>query len=107
MSVQLIASDCPRYESCNANICCADRDWRLRTQIQNEPTCHYLRWVAKDDAQGQLLDDHTDPIYRLAADVWQEKAQLPAALLSQLEKASAYPRKQFPAAARPQSGQRV
>lgn len=46
MSLALMKS-CPKFESCSANLCPLDSDWKLRTHMDVEPVCIYLRELAK------------------------------------------------------------
>ncbi len=38
---------CPSWESCNANICPLDADWRKRNLLSDESICRFLREWAK------------------------------------------------------------
>ena len=89
-------TECPKYESCSANICVLDDDIRLRTYIKNDRTCHYLRLVAKDQYQGTASDDCAEPAYIAATEVWAAKEQLPPQLLALIEQASKTAKKAFP-----------
>jgi hypothetical protein len=102
MSLQLITSDiqtlpmqsCSKYEACSVNICPLDPDWKLRTHLQGEPSCHYLRLVVKGAA---TPEEQSSKPYQAASELWNQRDQLPTVLVSQLEKASQTKRKVFPA----------
>jgi hypothetical protein len=44
----LTPETCPKFNKCSANICPLDPDWRLRSHIQGEPICFYLREYVKE-----------------------------------------------------------
>jgi hypothetical protein len=46
MSDELMKS-CRKWESCNAPICPLDDDWKLRSMVNGESVCLYLREYAK------------------------------------------------------------
>ncbi|MDP1699045.1 MAG: hypothetical protein Q8L45_14875 [Xanthomonadaceae bacterium] len=46
--------DCPRWESCAANVCPLDADWRKRSHLKGEPVCLWLREVVKPDGEAIL-----------------------------------------------------
>ena len=51
----MIAPDsCPKYEKCSANICPLDPDWQLRTHLNSEPVCFYLREYVKQGGIARL-----------------------------------------------------
>src|SRR6185437_3110278 len=45
---------CPRYQSCSANICPLDPDWRKRSHLQGEPVCGLLRELVKPNGAATL-----------------------------------------------------
>ena len=45
---------CPKYEKCSANICPLDRDWQLRTHMNSEPVCFYMREFVKQGGTARL-----------------------------------------------------
>lgn len=44
------STDCPKFHTCNANVCPLDRDWRKRSHLSDEKACVYLLESAKTDA---------------------------------------------------------
>ncbi len=52
---QLVPDNCPRFDSCNANICPLDSGWPLRSHLRDEPACAYLRAAVKPGGQAHLL----------------------------------------------------
>lgn len=47
---------CPRYESCNANICPLDPEWHKRKNLKEDATCFYLSESVKHGAKA-LFDE--------------------------------------------------
>jgi len=45
---------CPKYEKCSANICSLEPDWQLRSHLNGEPTCFYLREFVKQGGIARL-----------------------------------------------------
>lgn len=86
-------STCPKYENCNANVCPIDQDWRLRSHLRGESSCHFLRLVVKNAATAEEMETST---YQAAVEVWKHKDELPPILLKQLEKAAQSNRKAIP-----------
>jgi hypothetical protein len=86
-------SACSKYESCNCPVCPLDKNWKLRTHLRGEPSCHYLRLVVKDNA---TVDEKLIPAYQAAVRLWEQKDQLPVALMKQLSKAAQSDRKAIP-----------
>ena len=102
MPLQLIVNDaktlpmqtCSKYETCSVNICPLDPDYKLRSHISGEPSCHFLRLHVKDAA---TFDEKSTPAYRAAVDAWDHRDELPMGLVKQLQKASQFARKIMPA----------
>lgn len=46
--------NCPRWETCSANICPLDPDWQLRTHLDGERVCLYLTELAKPGGTANL-----------------------------------------------------
>ena len=46
--------NCPRWETCSANICPLDPDWPLRTHLDGERVCLYLTELAKPGGKANL-----------------------------------------------------
>ena len=100
MSLRLITNDrplpmqaCNKYEACSVNVCPLDPDHNLRSHLQGEPSCHYLRLVVKDAATRAEQESNA---YQAAADLWNRKDELPMTLIKQLEKSAQFKRKMMP-----------
>lgn len=48
------AHECPRWETCPANVCPLDADWRKRSHLKGEPVCLWLREVVKPGGEAIL-----------------------------------------------------
>ena len=49
-------SSCTKYEKCSANICPLELDWQLRSHLNGEPTCFYLREYVKQGGIARLRE---------------------------------------------------
>jgi len=50
-SLELNSRSCPKFNTCSANICPLDKDWRKRNHINHEKVCVYLLESSKNDAK--------------------------------------------------------
>ena len=63
---------CPKYEKCSANICPLDRDWKLRTHLNSEPICFYLREHVKQGGIARLRGCIPREMFKQIAEVLPE-----------------------------------
>jgi hypothetical protein len=50
-------TDCPKFNTCNANICPLDPLWPRAVHLEHEPVCFYLRSTSKAGAEEHFADD--------------------------------------------------
>jgi hypothetical protein len=55
--------DCPKFNTCGANICPLDPDWHLRTHSQGERVCFMLNEAVKADAERIFTLSHREDLY--------------------------------------------
>jgi hypothetical protein len=46
--------DCPRFPTCNANICPLDADWRKRSHVPGEEACQVVMEHVKEGADARF-----------------------------------------------------
>lgn len=63
---------CPRYQSCGANICPLDPDWRKRSHLEHEPVCGLLRELVKPDGRATLASTLPADLVTVIADALPE-----------------------------------
>ena len=63
---------CPKYEKCSANICPLDPDWKLRTHMNSEPVCFYLREYVKQGGIARLRGCIPKEMFKQIAEVLPE-----------------------------------
>ena len=65
MSLPTLPTDCPKYDSCSANICPLDPDWRLRSHLNGERVCYYLTEAVKRDARANFASVRLGDLYEV------------------------------------------
>lgn len=63
---------CPRFQSCSANICPLDPDWRKRSHLQGEPVCGMLRELVKPNGAATLATTTAAELVSTIADALPE-----------------------------------
>ena len=62
--IQLSPSECPKFQSCSANICPLDPDWQKRIYLKGEPVCFYMLEAQKKGARCRFRGTIEGEIYR-------------------------------------------
>lgn len=85
--IQLRPCNCPKYQSCNANICPLDPGWFNRTYIKGEPVCFYMLEAQKPKARCRFQGTIEGEIYRAICIVSPQVKSIYGPIRKRLERA--------------------
>lgn len=58
---------CPKFETCSANLCPLDPDWEKRRHVNGDPICIYMRESVKHGAALRFLTCGLDDLFQACA----------------------------------------
>ena len=89
--IQMRPNNCPKYSSCNANICPLDPGWFNRTYMNGEAICFYILEAQKPKAKSRFHGAIEGKIYQAICIVVEPMKYTYSPLKTRLERAKITP----------------